>query len=289
MPRSSLYDGEVIHNVALSRSVSRRPARHDRTRFPHAAERGIAAGRAVLTGAIAQFRDVVDDPGFGEGARRTQRSARAAASGPCLRLPMLREGACGRRDHRWAASSPAYSPTSRSQLLKTFADQAVIAIENVRLFNETKEALDQLKASAEVLQVISSSVADTKPVFETILESCERLFEGRTRPSAWSARTALVHLGAYHGPGREALEQHFPIPLSEESGSGVAILQRRVVHYPDVEGGAGCARVRAARSQDRRATSPSSWRRCYGRVVASARSSSAAMPSASSPRRRSRC
>ena len=124
------------------------------------------------------------------------------------------------------------------ELVKTFADQAVIAIENVRLFNETKEALDQLKASAEVLQVISSSVADTKPVFEKILESCERLFEGRFAGVGLVGQDGAVHLGAYHGPGREALEKHFPVPLSEESGSGVAILQRRVIHYPDVEGGA---------------------------------------------------
>src|SRR5439155_22217949 len=80
-----------------------------------------------------------------------------------------------------AAGWRAPGPVAGRQLglLKTFADQAVIAIENVRLFNEIRESLEQQKASGEVLRVISSSIADTAPVFDKILESCQRIFAGR--------------------------------------------------------------------------------------------------------------
>jgi GAF domain-containing protein len=123
-------------------------------------------------------------------------------------------------------------------LLKTFADQAAIAIQNVRLFNETKESLDQQKASADVLGVISSSIADTKPVFDKILESCERLFEGQFVGIAVVREDELAHLEAYHGPQPEALRKGFPLPVDSRSAVGVVIRERSVMHYPDVFGDA---------------------------------------------------
>jgi PAS domain S-box-containing protein len=123
-------------------------------------------------------------------------------------------------------------------LLKTFADQAVIAIENARLFNETKEALEQQKASAEVLSAISSSIADARPVFDKILQSCQRLFSGRQVAINLVAEDGRIVIGAYQGPGREELERIAPFPAGASSGSGAAIAERRVKHYPDAQNGA---------------------------------------------------
>ena len=62
------------------------------------------------------------------------------------------------------------------KLVENVAAQAASALERTQLFNESHEALEQQTASAEVLRVISNSVADTEPVFEKVLESCPRLF-----------------------------------------------------------------------------------------------------------------
>ena len=114
----------------------------------------------------------------------------------------------------------------------------MIAIDNVRLFNETRDALEQQTASAEVLQVISSSLAETQPVFDVILNSCERLFRGRHVGITLVGEDGLAHFGAYHGPAAETFENMYPLPINRETGSGLAILERRILHYPDVQGGA---------------------------------------------------
>jgi signal transduction histidine kinase/HAMP domain-containing protein len=120
-------------------------------------------------------------------------------------------------------------------LLKTFGDQAAIALENVRLFNETKEALDQQRASGEVLTAISSSIADTKPVFDAITQSCQRLFAGHLVGLMLVRDDGMLDIGAYKGPGAELWKKYYPRPLARDTATGTAILDRKVVAYADVD------------------------------------------------------
>jgi GAF domain-containing protein len=194
-------------------------------------DRGLLVGRAVLDRETIHVEDLQAQAAKYPLSAEIQHSTGQRTT---LVVPLLREerslGAIMMR-------RTEVRPFTEKQiaLLKTFADQAAIAIENVRLFNETKEALEQQKASADVLSVISGSIADTAPVFEKILESCQRLFAGRNVGINVVGDDNTVHIGAYKGFGRAELEAHFPVPLSADSGSGAAILNRQVVHYPDCE------------------------------------------------------
>ncbi|MGO9419744.1 GAF domain-containing protein [Roseiarcus sp.] len=118
------------------------------------------------------------------------------------------------------------------QLLRTFADQAVIAIQNASLFNETQQALEQQKASADVLGAISKSVADTAPVFEAILDACQRLFGSEEIGIYTIGYDDMVRPAAWRGPRRqEALRDVTPVG---ESVTGRIIRERRTHHIPNL-------------------------------------------------------
>src|SRR6185295_2793615 len=133
-------------------------------------------------------------------------------------------------------------------LLQTFADQAVIAIENVRLFTELEsrnrdltDALDRQTATAEILRAISQAQADVQPVFEVIADSAMRLLRAWA-VSVWAfhAEDNLIRLAAARGgaPGsvEPFLEQRAaPHPPVEGSLSGRTVLTRTVQHIADTD------------------------------------------------------
>ena len=202
------------------------------------------AGRAVLQRKLVHVPDIPAADWVGESLPDGQRAHGRA----CDRrgADAAREQGA-RRDRRDPCRERARSAT-RTGAAHDVRGPGRIAIENVRLFNETREALDQQKASAEVLQVICSSVADTKPVFDKILESCERLFEGRDVGINLVGEDGAVHLGCLQGPSPRGVRSASSRSRStRESGSGAAILERRVAQYPGHRAWRGRARARPSR------------------------------------------
>ena len=130
------------------------------------------AGRAILERRIIHHEDA--QPLIDTEYPDVREIQRRLGFHTVLNVPLLREGEEVGVISLLRIEVRPFTPAEIA-LVATFADQAVIAIENVRLWNETKEALEQQTATGEVLQVISSSVADTQPVFEKILDSCQRL------------------------------------------------------------------------------------------------------------------
>ena len=171
-----------------------------------------------------------------------------------------RRSAAARRTCQSASSSCSArpcdrSPKSRSSWSTTFADQAVIAIENVRLFDEVQartrelsEALEQQTATSEVLSVISSSPGELEPVFQAMLANATRICEakfGNLSLRGWRIPARCVH-GA--PPAWAELRRREPVfPPIPEVPHGVLARTKQVVHIEDIMARAGCTRERRAR------------------------------------------
>src|SRR5262245_5493866 len=217
------FDGELIHLVALQQ-VSTEGAAAYRNAYPARPGRGGGTHRAILTGSIVHIPDIRDDPEY-----ELQDLARANQFGCVLSVPMFRDG------HPIGAITVGREATrsfsdAQIELLRTFADQAVIAIENVRLFNETKEALDQQTATGEILRVISSSPTDIQPVLDAIAATALRVC-GATDAVIMRVEGLQVRRVAHSGPIQLILPEVRSITLG--SPSGRAILECRSIHVHD--------------------------------------------------------
>ena len=196
--------------------------------------RGSVVGRVMLDGKIVHVLDVLEDPEYTFGGPRI------GGARTMLGVPLLREGApIGVINLQRRTARPF---TDRQiELVRTFADQAVIAIENVRLFDEVQartrelpKSLEQQTATSEVLGVISSSPTDIRPVLDAILQTA-----GRLCASEYAVFFRLQD-GKYHVAGSNNAEAEYvkflsEHPISPDRGSliGRTHIERRTVHIPD--------------------------------------------------------
>jgi GAF domain-containing protein len=201
---------------------------------------GSVVGRVAVEDRTIQILDAQADADW-----RTVNAQAPGISGvrTLLGVPMRREGVLIGAIAMWRTEVRAFTDKELA-LVETFADQAVIAIENTRLLNELRqrtddvsEALEQQTATAGILSVISNSLSDTQPVFDAIVESGLRLFPGATVIILLTDgdKVDAAAVAAPDPAGVEAIRRRLPIPLTREYMTSTAILDRRIVDIPDVE------------------------------------------------------
>jgi two-component system NtrC family sensor kinase len=191
--------------------------------------RGTITGRAALEGRTIHIPDVLADPeydGTGYQLRGQYRSG--------LGVPLLRDG---ETIGVFGLTRTDVRPFTEKQieLVTSFADQAVIAIENHRLVGELRESLQQQTATGDVLKIISRSSVDLQKVLDTLCETVARLCRADQTP-LYRRRDDKHHLVAAWGMSEEARQFALAHPLTPGRGTmtGRVILERRAVHMPDV-------------------------------------------------------
>ncbi|MEY9108789.1 two-component system NtrC family sensor kinase [Bradyrhizobium yuanmingense] len=133
-----------------------------------------------------------------------------------LFMPLMNRGAPVGMISVTRAEPGSFAP-DLVQLLQTFADQAVIAIENARLFNETKEALERQTATADILKVMAASPSDVQPVFAAIATNANRLIGGFST-AVLRYIDGAAHLAAFtptDPAGDRVLQASFPVPFAQ--------------------------------------------------------------------------
>jgi PAS domain S-box-containing protein len=233
----SRFDGGLIHVVSVH-GTSTEGTRAILDAFPMRLQDETLTARAARTGAVVHLANVLDDPIYPQ-----KGTARASGYRGSLAVPMMREGQVFGVIFV-ARTEPGLFSTTQVEILRTFADQAVIAVQNVRLFQELEvrnrdltDTLEQQTATGEILRVISSSPTDVQPVFDSIAQSAKRLCEAEFC-HIFRFDGGLLHFVGHHGlegEGIDAIRRMYPLPPGRASAAARAVLSGRIEQIPDVE------------------------------------------------------
>jgi GAF domain-containing protein len=200
----------------------------ERRVYPAAPEASGLIGLAVLERTVVHSTDYANDP-------RTAHPPIGEALGfnVFLAVPMLRDGTAIGTIGIARAAKPFSD--RQVQLVETFADQAIIAIENVRLLNELRQSLQQQTATADVLKVISRSTFDLKSVLQTLVESAGRLC-GADYATITRQKDGVLFFAEAYGYSSEFIEyvKAMPVERGRGTATGRALLEGRVIHIADV-------------------------------------------------------
>jgi GAF domain-containing protein len=224
-------------------------ARHATTQGPPT-----LAGRVLLESSAVHIPDVLADSEY-----TWKETIERGSFRTMLGVPLLRRGS---PIGVIAMTRSTVSPFTEKQieLLRTFADQAVIAIENVRLFEaeqertrELSDSLQQQTATADVLKVISRSTFDLRSVLQTLVESAAR-FCAADKATVVREKDGLFYAAEAYGYSREFLEyiRNTPVKAERGSASGRALVEGRAVHIGDVRADPEYTLVEAQRLGDYR-------------------------------------
>jgi GAF domain-containing protein len=231
--------GELLRMTAAVGEKAELMREWQRTSPIRADDRGTSTGRAFSERRTIHIPDVFADPGY-----KYWEAQRLGNFRTLLTVPLVRQGTAIGAIAMWRTEMKPFTD-KEIQLVETFADQAVIAIENVRLFNATKEALEQQTAISEVLKVISGSAFDLKPILESVTESAARLCDADLGWTGW-IQTMEGLSGLRDVPARwartEDLRQRFDAlsgarPARDElrpSVLGLAFREKRTIHIADM-------------------------------------------------------
>jgi len=202
--------------------------------------RGSVNGRSVLDARTIHVADLMSEGSeYPEGSENARRYGHRTV----LAVPLLRDGIAVGSISLHRAEARLFTE-AQVALLQTFANQAVIAIENTRLFEaeqaskrELQESLEYQIATGEVLGVISRSPTDVQPVFNTIARSAAQLCKAQFC-HVFRFDGVLIHFVASHGlspKGAEAMRAKYPMPPGRASAAARSILTATVEEIPDVD------------------------------------------------------